>query len=145
TSASASAETFLPLVARGFPLVALALRAAAPPPLVVRRTVGAGLPPAPAAFFAGVAVLPLVPDPVLPLVPDPVLAGVVPLAGGLAVPAAGCLPPPEPKAFGGAPGLAFGGAPGLAFGGSPPISRSTGAPTGVTIPVRNMNSCVPIL
>ncbi len=26
----------------------------------------------------------------------------------------------------------------------PPISRSTGAPTGVTIPLRNMNSWVPI-
>src|SRR5579862_2972855 len=73
SSTSASPATFLPLVAPGFPFAALALRAAAPPPLVLRRVVAADLPLFAAAFFAG--------TPLLPLLADPFLAGVVPLDG----------------------------------------------------------------
>ena len=65
-----------------------------------------------------------------------------PFGGALPAPFAGVLPPPVPMAF---------WAP-VAFGGpdEPPISRSVAfsvgaTPTGVTIPERNMYSCVPIL
>jgi hypothetical protein len=134
-SISASFDVLLPLPA---------FAAAELLPLVGRLPFGCALPFAP--VFPVVCALPFAPfvrfAAAAPLFGDfavlPVAFSVPPVA--FAVPDAGfpvpVFPVPVPIAFCGVP--LFGGAA------APPISRSAAA-TGVTIPVRNIISCVPIL
>jgi hypothetical protein len=137
-SISASFDVLLPLPA---------FAAAALLPLVGRLPLGCALPFAP--VFPVVCALPFTP-----------FAALVRFAAAAPLPAAFAVPPPAfavpPAAFG-APGagfpvpvfpvpvpMAFCGVPPFGGAAPPPISRSAGA-TGVTIPVRNIISCVPIL